>query len=646
MIDFQNITKSFGMGDVLRDVTFRVNAGERVGVTGPNGAGKSTIFALITGEISPDSGSFHIPKDLRIGHLRQQLNPHEVKRSILEYAENALGTVQSLQRRIHDIESTIHAEHRKAKETELAELAELQHEFEHLGGYELRTRAEAALTGLGFNPTALDRPFQTLSGGWKMRAELARVLVAHPDILLLDEPTNYLDVPAVEWLTSFLEGWSGTLMLISHDRYLLNTLTGVTVEVANARATRYEGAYNHYVQERRQRAEQLAAAKKNQDRKRQQIERFVERFRAKSTKASQVQSRVRMLDKMDEIEVPPTALTPPRIHLPPVRRSGQEVVQLDDAGLSYDGKTWIFRKLDVTLERGAKAAVVAPNGTGKTSLLRVLAGTLELSEGRRRLGVNVTVGYQAQDYTDILHPGHTVFASAKRLSEAASDADTRSVLGGFGFSGTAVDKQVNVLSGGEKVRLAIATLLLRSPNFLVLDEPTTHLDIPSRQALENALREYPGTLCLVSHDIEFIRQVATTIFHLSPQGLVKYFGGYDYYREKHEAEKMTALQPAGAIEQQNDKKQRKREEARVRQLFAEQRRPHEEASRTAEQRIDELHAEQETLLEKLQNQPNAPDIAATTRRLGELQKELEQATQQWEQAELAIEDLRDQLGLN
>lgn len=652
MIDFQNISKSFGTQEVLRDVCFRVNAGEHVGITGPNGAGKSTIFKLLTGELSPDSGQVSVPGSTRIGHLHQQLAAHDAEVSLLTYTENAIGELNRIEKEIAKVEARLAADGVGAQPQDVSRLGELQTRYEHLGGYEIRSRAEATLAGLGFALESFHHPLGEFSGGWQMRAELARVLTANPDILLLDEPTNYLDVGAVEWLRGFLRDFAGVMLLISHDRYLLNSLTQVTLEVANGMVDRYPGNYDHYIHAREARREQLEAARKNQARKREQIEQFVERFRYQASKASQVQSRLKMLDKMDEIRVPGETARPARISLPIPRRSGHEVAVIEKAGVSYDGQNWIFRNLDFRLERGTRAAVVGPNGMGKTTLLRVLAGRLDLQEGKRRLGTNVTLGYQAQDITDVISRGQNVFSAAREAAPGLPEGKTRALLGGFGFSGDAIEKRVGVLSGGEKVRLALARMLLRAPNFVLLDEPTTHLDIPTRQALEQALANYQGTICLVSHDIEFIRHVADTIYALGPGGITKYHGGYDYYRRKLAA---AATQESAPITE-NDKtvtarhskpeskaitrREQRRYRAKKRRELTRKEKPLKRRASQAENKVEKLQAEQTDLVARLQAGPPAEEIPDINKRLTEIQNAMDTAISDWEEAELAIENLR------
>jgi ATP-binding cassette subfamily F protein 3 len=645
MIDFINVDKHFGTQDVLVQASFRVNSGEHVGIVGPNGAGKSTVFSLIVGELGCDGGSVRLPKDLRVGHLRQQLRPYAVDDTLMEYVENAVPELHGIERELTRVEHRL-AEEGDGDGTLVHALGELQTRFEDLGGYTLRTRASKTLSGLGFAESSFATPFSSFSGGWQMRAELARVLVSEPDVLLLDEPTNYLDVPAIEWLREFLRQFPGTLLLISHDRYLLNALTNVTVEVAGGTATRYSGGYSYYEREREQRQEQLLAAKQNQDRRREQLERFVERFRAKNTKASQAQSRMKMLEKMEEIELPPQMVKAPAIRLPKPSRCGAEVVRLEDAGMSYGGGVFVFRGLDIRIERGVKAAVIGANGMGKTTLLRCLAGQRELSEGRRIVGHNVELGYMSQEFADTMSPDCTVFETARAASASATESEIRAILGSFRFGGDAIDKRVEVLSGGEKVRMALVRLLLKCPNYLLLDEPTTHLDISSREALEEALRDYEGTLCLVSHDIEFIRHVANTVFELTPGGLVRYYGDYDYFKAK-KTESETgedAADPEATVKAlavpASDRKVQRREEARRRRELAATLKPLKQRSAAAEKRLEELEAERDEITATMAAGSLAPeDLARFGRRLKQLPSLIEEASSEWEEAELAIEEM-------
>ena len=642
MIDFQQVDKQFGAQAVLRGVSFRIHPGERVGIVGPNGAGKSTLFALMTGQLTPDRGTISVPGSARFGHVRQQLRPREVAVSAVAYAQDAVAELGDIRAQIDELEGLLARGSGEETESRLERLGRLQTRFEHMGGYELRTRAERALSGLGFRDAALAIPFRSLSGGWQMRAELARVLVAQPDILLLDEPTNFLDVPATEWLTDFLRNYAGTLVLISHDRYVLNSVATVTLETMAGSVTRYPGTYDWYVREREQRHQRRAAEQRNLARRRQQVERFVERFRAKNTKSSQVQSRVKMLEKLPAPAPELPRVVAPSIRLPAPPHCGEEVMSLEDLGVTYDGARWVFRHVGLRLERGEKLGVVGVNGMGKTTLLRIMAGVREPSEGSRRTGHGVAVAYHAQDAAESMDPSQSVFLTARGAAPDLSEQELRNILGAFGFSGDAIEKPVDVLSGGEKVRLGIARLLLKRPNLLILDEPTTHLDVRSREALEAALKAYRGTVCLVSHDIEFLRHLADAIVEISAQGVVRYYGGYDYYREKR-AEAPDADQSSVASAAEGGKarqgKLRRREEAERRRLLYERRRPLQEQVGAAEDKVEALERERDDLLVALSAGPAANEYPDLSRRLVRVQRELEQTTEQWERAAIALEEL-------
>jgi ATP-binding cassette subfamily F protein 3 len=646
MIDFRNVSVGFGAQQVLNDVSFRINRGERVGIVGPNGAGKSTIFSLLTDESTQDRGEVSLPRDIRVSHLRQQLKPSSPDINLLEYSENALPSLMENQREIEALEERLGGADEVERDRIVRRLGVLQSEFEHQGGYALSGRAKAALGGLGFKASDFHAPFVSFSGGWQMRAELARALVADPDLLLLDEPTNFLDIPAVEWLQRYLRDYKGTMILISHDRYLLNSLTTVTMEVAGGMVTRYAGNFSKYEEDCRMRHAQLEAARGNQDRRREQIERFVERFRAKNTKSSQVQSRMKMLEKMDEIEIPRVVMRAPRIKVPRPPLCGVEMMRLDQAGVTYDGENWVLRGLELRIERGEKIGLVGLNGMGKTTLLKTIAGRLPLNEGRRVMGHNVVIGYQAQDFAEMMDPVRTVLETVKSASPNLSEREVRGVLGGFFFSGDAVDKKIAVLSGGEKMRVAFARLLMNPPNFLLLDEPTTHLDIPSREALENALHDYEGTICFVSHDIEFTRNVATSILAMTPPTVRRFPGGYDYYHEKMEAE---GKEPGNggrgqgsgdeAEETGGDRKALRRERAEKRQELSRIRRPLETRIKSAEKKITELELEQDRLSGELMKPAPGTDYAVLNRRLHEIQATLAETVEKWEKASRELETL-------
>ncbi len=675
MIQFINVSKNFGRQQVIVDANFAVHDGERVGFVGPNGAGKSTLLEMLAGRSTPDHGEIAYPSSLRMGYVRQQLNAHAIDSSLIDYVENAMPEVNQIQQEIERLESQLQSVTGEDQEKLLQRLGNLQTRFEHLGGYELRNRAETILSGLGFAVARFNDDFKCFSGGWQIRAELSRVLVSQPDIMILDEPTNYLDVPAVEWLRDYLRNYPGTLLLVSHDRYLLNSLTNVTLEVMGGHVTRYTGNYAQYMHEREAKHELLLAQKRNIDRKKEQLERFIDRFKYKASKAAQAQSRQKQLDKLEDVEIQEVATGGPRIRLPEPPRCGDEVVRLEDMCFSYDGKRDVISKCNLRLMRGDHAAFVGLNGMGKTTLLRLIAGKMSPTAGRVITGHGVLEGYQSQDYAETMNPDATLYETAKSYANDRSEAEVRSLLGSFGFHGEAIEKKVAVLSGGEKVRLGLARLLLRPLNFLLLDEPTTHLDIHAREALQDALANYKGTIALVSHDIEFVRGVANTIFAMDERGITRYYGGYDYYHQKL-AEETAAKEAALAQSANNnapkanrnitppksvmaaDKKSDsaadgnklnyrdiKRQESYLRQSFGKLRRPYEQKVAECEAKIAALEAEQQQIYEQLNN-PNPDgtpvDFQALNKRLAEINTESENETWKWEEASTELEKLNNE----
>ncbi len=647
MIEFRQVSKRYGGQIVLNAVNFRVNAGERAGFVGPNGAGKSTIFALVSAEMEPDGGDVALARDTRLGYLRQQILTDDTATPLRAYVERAAPDLETIHAEIHHLEEELRQEPDSAARVRtMRRVGELQTIFEHRGGYDIHARAAAALCGLGFPAAELDRPLGEFSGGWQMRAELARSLIADPDLLLLDEPSNYLDLPAVEWLKSFLTEYRGTLALISHDRYLLNALTEVIYEVNGGAVTRYNGNYAWYQQERVTRRDQVLAIQRNQQVKREKIERFIERFHAKNTKATQVQSRVKMLERMEAkaVKLPEIARGMGQIRLAPPPPCGAEVLRLERVGFRYDtAGHWVLRALDLVINQGEKLAIVGSNGMGKTTLLRLLAGQLLPEEGKRILGYKVVAGYQSQEFAETMDSGCTALETIRGVAPDAGEREVRSLLGGFGFSGEAAEKFVSVLSGGEKIRLAFARLLIRPPNLLLLDEPTTHLDIESREALQDALKEYPGTVLLVSHDVEFVRAVAGGVLAMTPPGVTRYAGGYDYDKEKlaeQQARLGAVAAPVAEEKKVSDSKAARRERAQQRQARRDLTKELDRRINKAEKKIAEIETDRAKLFAQLAAaETSAEDRAAAGRRLKGVEFELGQVMHGWEEDSLQREEL-------
>ena len=653
MLDFRGIAVHYGHQNVLSDVTFRVNAGDRVGVVGPNGSGKSTLFRIILGEMSTDRGELVIESSPRIGFTRQNPAPDNDGETRLEYSQRGIPGLSEMEAEMAELAADL------SDPQKMRRYGELQASFEHLGGYDIETRVKVALGGLGFTTDEFQKPFAEFSGGWRMRAELSRVLASKPDLLLLDEPSNYLDLPAVDWLQKFLKAYDGTLMLISHDRYLLRTLTDVTVEVDAGTATRYEGGLDWYLREREVRYEHLRAAKENQDHHREQLQRFVDRFRAQATKAAQAQSRQKLIDKIDaeRIVLPKRYTNSGRLRLAEPPPSGIEMFRCENLGFSYDGERNVFSGLEFNISRGDKVALIGYNGLGKTTLMRIIAGTRQPTEGKAVLGHNVVPGYLSQEFAETIPPDLTVYRNAKNAWDAHGGGPEkvfRNQMGAFGFDENDVEKPAGVLSGGEKIRLAFLRLFLSAPNFLLLDEPTTHLDLDGRRLLQEALQKYRGTILLVSHDIDFVRAVATSVLEITRDGIRQFPGGYDYYREKLEelggakAEKSAAgrdgVKPAsgGQVSQpvQLSKKELRQQRAAERAKIAPKVKDLKRRMETAEKKIDELQKSLDEASAELFNPTPATNFAEVNRVVRTLQFEIDRYTADWEEAATELEALQ------
>ena len=645
MIDFKDVTKCYGGEPILDCVSFRINPGDRVGVVGPNGAGKSTLFGIVTGDVPADHGTVALPKDHRIGILRQMLPVGASDRELLEFTSDAIPELAEMTAELHTLEQQLHEgfDDNDRLQSALNRHGYLQSTIEHLGAYRLKTEAEQALTNLGFNPADFHRPLKSFSGGWQMRASMARVLISQPDILMLDEPSNYLDIPAVEWLCKFLKSFPGTLLLISHDRFLLRKLTNITLEVNNGKVTRYPGDYDYYRRERESRFKNLEAAKRNSDRKREHIEKVIDRFRAKATKAAQAKSWQKALDKMEEIELPDDLNYNGAIRFPEPPPGGIEAARIEKMTFGYDPAKPVLKDIDLTIDAGDKIAFIGYNGMGKTTLLKLLAGRLKPQSGRVVPGHHSVIGYQAQEFSELLVPEQTVYDVVRgHLPAGASTAGLMNVLGSFGFSGEASEKCCKVLSGGEKIRLLFARIFVNPPNFLILDEPTTHLDVAARELLQEALRQYKGTVCIVSHDIEFVRNVATTIIAMESPGIRKYFGNYDYYLEKSaqlRSANVTCSPEQGPEESADLAKNRRRARAQARAALADDKKKAQKSVDELEFRLAALEKRQAELLEMVAVPSLKVDFAEAGKELSKVQKEIAAVETAWETAAETLEKI-------
>ncbi len=535
MVHLTDITKQYGPRVLYKKASFQINAGEKIGLVGPNGAGKTTIFRIVTDEEGYDSGSVSKSDRTVIGYFKQDIEDMR-GRSALEEVKSAVGNALVVQERLREIEARLAEDLSEDEMTKiLEEYGELQSEFERAGGYDLESRAAEILTGLGIGPDDYNRMTETFSGGWKMRIALAKVLILKPDLLLMDEPTNHLDLESIQWLETWLNEYSGAIMMTSHDREFMNRLVSKIVEVAHQTITTYSGNYDFYERERQVRLEQLIAASRRQEEMLAKEEEFIARFAARASHAAQVQSRVKKIEKIERIEIPPEEAEI-KFVWPTTPRGGDEVVKF--AGL---GKVWtteegkeklVFADADGLVKRQDRVALVGVNGAGKSTLLKIIAGLTEATSGTLSLGPSIELGYFSQNSMDVLDPKATLLDEVHSRIPDSSLGYIRNLLGAFKFSGDDVNKKISVLSGGEKSRLVLATLLAKPLNFLVLDEPTNHLDINSREVLLRAILDFDGTVIIVSHDRYFLRAISTKVFELHKNRLNVIEGTWDYYLTK------------------------------------------------------------------------------------------------------------------
>ncbi len=541
MIHLSNISRQHGSQILFQNASFQILPGTRTGLVGPNGAGKTTVFRLITGEEAADGGEIVCAKKTVIGYFSQDVGEMS-GRSALEEVMAASAETVALGEKIREMEAAMCEPMDDDAMAELLErYGDATEAFEHRGGYDLESRAQAVLTGLGIGPDAYGRPVESFSGGWKMRIALARILTLNPDVLLLDEPTNHLDVESIVWLENWLVSeFKGAILMTSHDRDFMNRIVSRIVEVGNRTLTTYGGNYDFYLREREIRREQLLASHRRQQEMLAKEEEFIARFAARASHAAQVQSRVKKLEKIERIEIPAEQKTV-RFEFTEPPRSGDDVVKFDGLAKAWPlpegGEKSVFGGVSGLIRRGEKVAVVGVNGAGKSTFLKVVAGETAPSAGSVALGANVNLGYFSQQAMDVLDPKKSVFETVHDVIPQASIGVVRNLCAAFLFQGDAVDKRIDKLSGGEKSRVVLATLLARPINLLVLDEPTNHLDIQSREILLEALQNFTGTVVLVSHDRHFLRSLVGRVFEIDHGEMRTYEGGYDYYLEKTERDR-------------------------------------------------------------------------------------------------------------
>jgi len=638
MIQLDHVQRRFGPQLLFDGLTWMIPRGARLGLVGPNGAGKTTLLRLLAEEDHPDAGALRRAGSVKVGYLPQEVEAVG-SGSVLATVLDGHGELRRLEERLEGATARLSA--LAADDPALAAESEaygvLRHRFEALGGDRLEADASAILSGLGVPLARFHEPLAHLSGGWRMRVALARLLLAKPDLLLLDEPTNHLDLEAVDWLERFLAVWEGAFVVVSHDRYFLNRMVRGVVELDRGRLTEFAGGYDDYLEAREARHAALEDMAAQQAKEIARVERFIERFRYKATKARQVQARVKALEKIERVDAPSRAKAI-RFGFPPAPRSGDVVVNAEGVGKAY-GATVVFSALDLRLRRGERIALVGPNGAGKSTLLKLLSGRAAPDAGVLALGHNVVVQSYAQHQLEALDPADTVLESLERVAEPGSRPRVRNLLGAFLFHGDDVAKKIAVLSGGEKARVALARMLVRPSNLLLLDEPTNHLDLRSREVLEDALDEYQGTLAVVSHDRYFINRVATAILEVGGGGATLYAGDYDTYLERHAAD-AEASAPAAPRDEKREARRLEAEERnrryRERAAFAERIGPVEREIEHLEARRKEIEAER--------SDPETYKDAARSRELGresvEIARSLESLYARWEElaAEAPVED--------
>lgn len=646
LIAANQVTKFYGKQDLIRRANLHINKGERVGLIGPNGSGKSTLLRILLGEIEPDEGEIHVARHVRIGYLPQDLLSFRGK-TVMEQVLDVAEEVRWVEKEIYTLQEEIESDSKADREEMALRLSQLIDRFQHLGGYDLQPRAEKILLGLGFEEEDFSRPTETLSGGWMMRLALARVLLSDPDLLLLDEPTNHLDLEALRWLEDFLVQMDAALLIISHDRTLLNKVVSRILELEEGELVSYSGNFDFYRKEKQRRLEQRWAAYRAQQEQLRQVQRFIERNRARKDRARQVQSRIRSVEKLELVE-PPRTTDEIKFRFPPAPPSGRIVAELEKISFGFNEKP-IFKDASLVLERGVKLAIVGPNGSGKSTLLRILAGELSPHKGVRRTGQGVRIAHFSQHHMDKLHPEKTVLEELVDSCSHPHQGELRDLLGAFHFRGDAVFKKVSVLSGGERSRLLLCKILLSEANVLLLDEPTNHLDISSREVLERALVEFKGALCLVTHDRELMNRVTHQTLMMRSQGWEVFHGNYQVYVSSW-APKNVELPLAKRTPPQGKsprkEKEQKRLEAEWRNKFYRLKEPIESEIKSLEKQVEVATKR----LDEIQREMADVELYRFAERARAIQQEFEALraqvkkwTQRWEELQTQLEEIEDRM---
>lgn len=643
MVSLENVTVSFGGTDLFRDVQLMVNQQDRIGLVGRNGAGKSTLFHVIAGDMAPSEGRVNRPHDLRIGFLAQHIARRD-DRSVMGETLEAFEELNAIERELARINALLASTEGGSPQDHdrlAMRLADLTDRYHLMGGGREEALAERTLLGLGFEREQFDQPTIQLSGGWRMRIELAKILLRTPDLLLLDEPTNHLDIESIQWLEDYLRGYAGALMLVSHDRRFLDTVTTRTVELSLGKARSFNVPYTQYMELRKEQHAQQEAAYRNQQREIEKTEDFINRFRYKPAKSNQVQSRIRMLEKMELVEVEETDNSKLSIRFPPAPRAGDTVLRVEDVAMGFGGKT-VFSDAHFSVERGEKVAFVGRNGEGKTTMARVILGELQPTKGAVKIGHNVEIGYFAQDQESVLDPNLTVFETVDRVAVGSIRTKIRDLLGAFLFRGEDVDKPVRVLSGGERNRLAMVKLMLHPYNLLILDEPTNHLDIQAKDILKQALQRYDGTLILVSHDRDFLTGLVGKVYEFGHGRVREHLGGIEDFlntRKLADLEQLNATEVADVAADSTKPKSASREEWKQRKQRDNEIQRHRRTIEQLEREIANGEAKQKEMEAQIANPGNMENIEGLLQEYNGLKAQVARLMKQWEEQSYELEVL-------
>ena len=649
MISVEKLKVEFGVTPLFSDVSFVINKKDRIALVGKNGAGKSTLLKILAGMQLPTAGNVSVPRDVSVGYLPLVMNLSD-SGTVMEEAESAFEHIADLKNEIDRLNNLL-AERTDYESDEYKQLIERfvreSERYDMMGGANYKSEIEKTLLGLGFMRSDFDRPTSEFSGGWRMRIELAKLLLRRPDVLLLDEPTNHLDIESIQWLESFLSTRANAVMVVSHDRAFINNVTTRTIEISCGKIYDYKVPYDEFVRLRKERREQQLRAYENQQKMIQDTEAFIERFRYKATKAVQVQSRIKQLEKIERIEVDEEDNSMLRLKFPPAPRSGNFPLIAEDLAKSY-GDHIVFSHVDMTIRRGEKVAFVGKNGEGKSTLVKCIMGEIADYTGRLTLGYNVMIGYFAQNQAQLLDENMTVFDTVDSVAQGDIRTKIRDILGAFMFGGETIDKKVKVLSGGERSRLAMIRLLLEPVNLLILDEPTNHLDMRSKDVLKSAIRDFDGTIIVVSHDREFLDGLVSKVYEFGGGKVREHLGGiYDFLQKK----KIDNLNMLGAVAEKKDTPAAQPSAGDTGisgKLSYEMQKEQARKLKKAEKDVENCEKEIETLEgkiaeveEKMSHPDNASDVSLFQEH-GELKKQLDKLVEKWESLSALAEDLKSE----